>query len=125
MGRIRGEDTFDFGELPEELKISDHARDHRGEIGILILTQQIFQILQVVIRPSLDAGAKASEVQSGTAAVPEFERGQGPDQFLLQRTARDLGQVIEVANFRALARCPDFLGDHFLQGETRDGRRSE
>lgn len=79
--RITREGPFGLGQLAEKLEISDHPRDHRAEIGVLVLAQEVFQVQQVVIVAGLDAGAKATEIQPGTAAVPEFgTSGQGQNE---------------------------------------------
>ena len=58
MRCIAREGPLDFGHLTEKLETANHARDHRCQIGILILPQKILEIHDVEVvrfpnRPSV------------------------------------------------------------------------
>ena len=103
----------------------DDPPDHCIQIGILVAAQEVAEIGDVVIAGVVDALTQPLEVEAGSAAVPELEDRERADQIASERTGRDFGQIMEIADLRALAGGANFLGDGFLECEARNGRRLE
>src|SRR5690606_15457142 len=73
-----------------------------------------------VIGAALDTLAERVEIESRTAAIPQLQDGEAAHEISIERTARKLTQVVQIADLGALACGTHLFGDYFFERKAGD-----
>jgi hypothetical protein len=105
---VAGKRTFSFAQIGKKAEAVEHAPDHCLKVRLLILAKEIGEIGDVVVPPAFDPLAKAVIIEPRAPAVPKLENCKWAYQLPVELPARQLREVMQVADLRTLARRADF-----------------
>jgi hypothetical protein len=76
------------GKISEKPEALQHSPDHTLKIRLLVSSEKIGQVGDIVITTALDPLAEAAVIKSRSATVPELQNGKRPYELAVQLAAR-------------------------------------
>ncbi len=95
----RRQDSLLVRQIRQKAKSFRHTGNHASEIGLLVLTQEIRKVSDIVIGGAAYPLTEASIVEGATAA-PELQHRQRTNEVSVERPSGDLREIVQVADFR-------------------------